>query len=82
LRDKLGSGVVVLGTVIGDKPQLLAMVTSDLVNNGHDAGKLIKALAALVGGRGGGRPEMAKAGGVDAGKLDDALAQVGDLLAQ
>jgi alanyl-tRNA synthetase len=82
LRDKLGSGVVVLGTVIGDKPQLLAMVTSDLVNNGYDAGKLVKALAAVVGGRGGGRPEMAKAGGVDAGRLDEALAQVGGLLEQ
>ncbi len=80
LRDKLGSGVVVLGTVVGDKPQLLAMVTRDLVDNGYHAGKLVKALAAVVGGGGGGRPDMATAGGRDAGKLDDALAQVGRLL--
>ncbi len=80
LRDKLGSGIVVLGTIMGDKPQLLTLVTPDLVQQGYHAGQLVKALAQLVGGGGGGRPEMAQAGGRDAGKLDEALAQVPALL--
>ena len=82
LRDKLGSGVVVLGTVLNDKPQLLAMVTKDLVTNGYHAGKLVKQLAGLVGGGGGGRPDMASAGGRESAKLGEALAQVGPLLAE
>jgi alanyl-tRNA synthetase len=80
LRDKLGSGVVVLGAVIGERPQLLVMVTPDLVQRGYHAGNLVKALAPLVGGGGGGRPEMAQAGGKDAGKLPAALAQVPTLV--
>jgi alanyl-tRNA synthetase len=82
LRDKLGSGIVVLGTVLNDKPQLLAMVTKDLVSNGYHAGNLVRKLATIVGGGGGGRPDMAQAGGRDAAKLDDALAQVGRLVAE
>ncbi len=81
LRDKLGSGVVVLGAVIGDKPQLLTMVTPDLVGQGYHAGQLVKALAAVVGGGGGGRPEMAQAGGRDAAKLPEAIAQAPALVA-
>jgi len=80
LRDKLGSGVVVLGTVQNDKPQLLAMVTPDLVKNGYHAGTIVKQLAAVVGGGGGGRPDTATAGGRDASRLDEALAQVGAAL--
>jgi alanyl-tRNA synthetase len=82
LRDKLGSGVVVLGTVLNDKPQLLAMVTKDLVTNGYHAGNLVRGLATIVGGGGGGRPDMAQAGGRDVAKLDDALAEVGRLLSE
>ncbi|MDB5056836.1 MAG: alanyl-tRNA synthetase [Chloroflexi bacterium] len=82
LRDKMGSGVVVLGTVLNDKPQLLAMVTKDLVPNGYHAGNLVKGLARIVGGGGGGRPDMAQAGGRDVEKLDEALANVGTLLAE
>jgi alanyl-tRNA synthetase len=81
LRDKLGSGVVVLGTLLNDKPQILAVVTPDLVKPGYHAGNLVKALAQVVGGGGGGRPDMAQAGGRDAAKLDEALAGVGALLA-
>jgi alanyl-tRNA synthetase len=81
LRDKLGSGVVVLGTVLNDKPQILAVVTPDLVKRGYHAGNLVKALAQAVGGGGGGRPDMAQAGGRDAGKLEQALADVPALLA-
>ena len=80
LRDKIGSGVVVLGTIAGEKPQILAVVTPDLVKRGYHAGNLVKALAQIMGGGGGGRPDMAQAGGRDAGKLDEALGRVGELV--
>jgi alanyl-tRNA synthetase len=82
LRDKLGSGIVVLGTVMGEKPQLISMVTPDLVKQGYHAGNLVKALAQVVGGGGGGRPDMAQAGGRDVTKLDEALARVAGLVAE
>jgi alanyl-tRNA synthetase len=82
LRDKLGSGVVVLGAVVGDKPQILSVVTADLVKRGYHAGNLVKALAQIVGGGGGGRPDMAQAGGRDPSKLDEALAQVERLVSE
>ncbi|HEY0735029.1 MAG TPA: alanine--tRNA ligase [Herpetosiphonaceae bacterium] len=82
LRDKLGSGVVVLGTVLNEKPQLLAMVTSDLVKQGYHAGNLVKALAQVVGGGGGGRPDVASAGGRDVAKLDEALSQAKTVIGQ
>lgn len=82
LRDKIGSGVVVLGALVGEKPQILAVVTPDLVKRGLHAGTMVKALAQLMGGGGGGRPDMAQAGGRDTGKLDEALAQVGRLVAE
>ncbi len=72
LRDKLGSAVVVLGSVFDEKPSFVAMVSKDLVGKVH-AGNLIKQVAAAAGGGGGGRPEMAQAGGRDASKLDEAL---------
>jgi len=72
LRQKLGSGVIVLGMESGGKATLLAAVTDDLVNRVH-AGKLIKELAGIVGGRGGGRPNLAQAGGPDPSKIDAAL---------
>ncbi|MFQ5341885.1 MAG: alanine--tRNA ligase [Anaerolineae bacterium] len=82
LRDRLGSGVIVLGSVINDKPQLVASVTSDLVAKGLDAGGLVQQVAAVVGGGGGGRPTLAQAGGQDASKLNEALARVPDLVSQ
>lgn len=82
LRDKLGSGVVVLGTVIAEKPQILAVVTPDLVKRKLHAGNMVKALAQVMGGGGGGRPDMAQAGGRDVAKLDEALAQVGRLVSE
>ncbi len=78
LRDRLGSGVVVLGAVVGDRPNFLAMVTKDLTPRVH-AGNLIKQVAAVTGGGGGGRPEMAQAGGKDAARLDEALGVARDL---
>ncbi len=70
--------MVVLGTVIDDKPALIAAVTDDLVKKGLKAGDLIKEVAAVVGGSGGGRPNLAQAGGSDPDKLDEALAIVED----
>jgi alanyl-tRNA synthetase len=78
LRDKLGSAVVVLGAVVEDRPSFLAMVTKDLSGKVH-AGNLIKQVAAVTGGGGGGRPDMAQAGGKDASRIDEALGVARDL---
>ena len=72
LRDRLGSGVVVLAGVGDGKVSLLAMVTKDLTDKIH-AGKLLKGVAEVLGGRGGGRPDMAQGGGSDATKVPEAL---------
>jgi alanyl-tRNA synthetase len=76
LRDQLGSSVVVLGSVINDKPMLIAAVTNDLIPRGMHAGNLVRDAAKIVGGGGGGRPNMAQAGGKDSAKLPEALASV------
>ncbi len=73
LRQRLGSGVVVLGMESGGKATLLVAVTAD-VEARVPAGEVVKRLAAIVGGRGGGRPNLAQAGGPDAARLSDALA--------
>ncbi len=80
LRQKLGSGVVVLGMETGGKATLLVAVTADLEKRVH-AGNLVKELAPIVGGRGGGRPNLAQAGGPDADRIDEALSRVGEILA-
>ncbi|MCG3208718.1 MAG: Alanine--tRNA ligase [Anaerolineae bacterium] len=80
-RDRLNSVVVVLATVTDDKPKIIATVTDDLVGRGLHAGKLVKEVAGVVGGGGGGKPTMAEAGGRDAGKLPEALAKVEALVA-
>lgn len=79
LRDKIPSGILLLGSRVGDKAMLLCMVTKDLTGKYH-AGNIIKAIAPIVGGSGGGRPDMAQAGGPDAGKLDEAIGKIGELL--
>ena len=76
LRDQLGSGVIVLGAVSGDRPALLTLVTPDLVARGLKAGAILGELAGQLGGRGGGRPDRAQGGGGDAAKLGAALASV------
>ena len=73
LRSRLGPSVVVLGTVMGGRPSFVAMVSPDL--NLH-AGQLVREVASVVGGGGGGRPDVAQAGGRDASKIDEALAMV------
>jgi alanyl-tRNA synthetase len=79
LRDKLGSGVVVIGGVHEGKVTLLAGVTRDLVDTYH-AGRLVSVLAPMVGGKGGGKADMAQGGGSDASALDAALSAVPDKL--
>ena len=79
LRQKLGSGVVALGSAEDDKVALIAGVTKDLTSKVH-AGKLIQALAKQVGGSGGGRPDLAEAGGKDTSALKSTLANVPTLL--
>ncbi len=76
LRDRIGSGAVVLGAVIDGKPSLLAMVTPDAVSRGVKAGDIVREAAVIVDGRGGGRPDLAEAGGKDPEKLDEAIAAV------
>ncbi len=79
LKDKLGSAVVVLAVVSGDKISLVAGVTKDLTDK-YQAGKILNHVAQQVGGKGGGRPDMAQGGGTDPSKLTEALASVKDLL--
>jgi alanyl-tRNA synthetase len=79
LRDKLRSGVIVLAGVEGDKIALVAMVTPDLVGR-FNAGKIVGDVAKAVGGKGGGRPDMAQGGGSEPQHLDAALARVFDLV--
>jgi alanyl-tRNA synthetase len=74
LRNKLGSGVVVLGSVSDGKVALIVGVTKDLTSR-VQAGKIIAEVAKKVGGSGGGRPDMAEAGGKDPAALDSALAE-------
>ena len=79
LRDKLGHGVVALGSDHGGKAVLLVAVTKDLVGR-VKAGDLVREAAKLVGGKGGGKPDLAQAGGPDAAGLDRALARVEELV--
>ena len=79
IRDRLGSGVVVLGCQRGDKANLLVAVTSDLLDRLH-AGKLVAKLALYVDGRGGGKPDLAQAGGANPAGLADALDAVGSVI--
>lgn len=81
-RDRLGSGVVVLGTIIESKPSIIATVTEDLTRRGLHAGHLVKKIAEVVGGGGGGKPTMAQAGGKDASHLNEALAKVDHLVSE
>jgi alanyl-tRNA synthetase len=73
LRDKLGSGILALGSAKDDKVSLIVMVSKDLASRFH-AGHIIKEMAPILGGTGGGKPDLAQSGGKDPGKLDGALA--------
>ncbi len=71
-KEKIKSGIVVLGSVAGSKVLLIVVVSKDLVDRYH-AGNIVKQVAAVVGGGGGGRPDMAQAGGTEPEKLDAAF---------
>jgi alanyl-tRNA synthetase len=79
-RNRLGSGAIVLGAIVDDKPSFVAAVTPDLVERGLKAGELIKGVAQVVGGGGGGRPTLAQAGGRDPNRLDEAIALVPEMI--
>ncbi|ASK16479.1 MULTISPECIES: alanine--tRNA ligase [Bacillus] len=76
LKNKLESAVVVLASVNDDKVNILAGVTKDLITQGYHAGKLVKEVASRCGGGGGGRPDMAQAGGKNPAQVEEALAFV------
>jgi alanyl-tRNA synthetase len=80
-RARVPSGVVVLGSVFENRPNFVAAVTEDLVKRGLDAGKIVKAVARVVGGGGGGKPSLAQAGGKDPTRVNEALAQVKTIVA-
>ncbi len=81
LRQKLGTGVVVLGMESGGKATLLAAVTDDLTDR-VNAGDVVRELAPIVGGRGGGRPNLAQAGGSDVDQIDAALEKAPEVVEQ
>jgi alanyl-tRNA synthetase len=79
LKDRLGSGVIAIGTEIGGKASLLVVVTKDLTSR-FKAGDLIKGLAPIIGGSGGGKPELAQAGGSKPEKLHEALEKLYEMV--
>ncbi|KUK36786.1 MAG: Alanine--tRNA ligase, partial [Thermacetogenium phaeum] len=81
LKERLGSGVAILGSLFDNKVGLVSFVTGDLVKSrGLHAGKLIKEVARIVDGGGGGRPEMAQAGGKNTARLNEALSKGREIL--
>ncbi|MCE3199758.1 alanine--tRNA ligase [Paenibacillus sonchi] len=81
LKSKLPDAVLVLGAAMDDKVNFVVSVPQNLVQKGFHAGKLVKEIAAVCGGGGGGRPDMAQAGGKDASKLGEALVKAEELVA-
>ena len=82
LRDNLKSTIGVFATVSNDKISFVATVTDDLIKKGIKAGDIVREVAKLAGGSGGGKPHLAQAGGRDVKKLDFALSQVPELIKQ
>ena len=80
LRDKLVSGVVVLANTTDDKLNLVATATKDAVDKGVHCGNIVKSIAQIAGGKGGGRPNMAQAGAPDVSKVDEALNHASEVL--
>lgn len=74
LRDRLGSAFIALAAEIDGRPIFIAAATDDVVARGLSASDVVKIAAGLAGGGGGGRPQLAQAGGKDASRIDDALA--------
>ena len=80
IRDSLKSVIVVLGAVSGDRPLFIASVTPDLVAKGYNAGDIVKKVAGVAGGSGGGKAGFAQGSGRDKSKLDEALRLVKTLV--
>lgn len=80
LKDKLGEGVIVIASSLDGKVNLIAMATEGAMKQGAHAGNLIKAIAGIVGGGGGGRPNMAQAGGKNPAGIDEAVAKAKEIL--
>ena len=80
LKEKLGDGIVLLASVTDGKVSLMAMATDAAMKAGAHAGNLIKAIASIVGGGGGGRPNMAQAGGKNPAGVDEALAKAAEVI--
>ena len=80
LKDKMGGGVVVLVSTTGDKANVIVMADDDAISKGAHAGNMIKEIAKLVGGGGGGRPNMAQAGGKNPADADEAVAKAKEIL--
>ena len=81
-RNKVDNGVMVLASDVNGKPQIIVAVSDALVKDGVKAGNLIKPIAQVVGGGGGGRPQMAQAGGRDSSKIPEALDKARELLTE
>ena len=79
IREKIGSGVAVLIAEIDNKVSILSIVTKNLTKR-IQAGKIVSEVAAIVGGRGGGRPDMAMAGGKDVEKIDEAVQKASQIV--
>jgi len=82
VKQKLKTGVILLGSRDDDTAHLVCMVTDDLVRKGLHAGKIVKEVASIIGGNGGGRPQMAQAGGSAPDRLPEALEKVSELVAR
>ncbi len=80
LKGKLDSAVIVLASSLGDKVLFVASVTDDLIKEGYHAGKIVGKVAKITGGGGGGRPDMAQAGGRETSKIQEALQQVKEII--
>ncbi|WP_416149243.1 alanine--tRNA ligase [Salipaludibacillus sp. HK11] len=80
IKEKLESGILVLASVNGEKVSIVSSVSKDLVQSGHHAGNIVKEVATICGGGGGGRPDMAQAGGKNPAKVDEALKIVPQLV--
>jgi alanyl-tRNA synthetase len=79
LRERMGAGVICLGSAMEGKVTLIASVSKDLTKR-IQAGRIMQEIAPLVGGKGGGRPDLAQGGGPDVSHLDEALARVDQLI--
>jgi alanyl-tRNA synthetase len=82
LKDKMESGIIVLGSRLDDKVIFVSSVSQDLIEEGYHAGKIIGRVAQVTGGGGGGRPDMAQAGGSKPGKLPKALSMAKNIIAE